>query len=425
MCCLVSRFEHETSATVTERQIGLRKRTRPFTQIPNDVVDDFTISYRELGLLVRILRMPEGFVIRSEQLANEGKGKTLRGRPGDREGREAVRTTLRKLALAGYYRLVRIRFPDGTFAMATDISEDPVETWASQAAVFGGKPVLIYRDKDGNDQVKYPDGTILPDDTMPPKGMAHLGEQDPGDDGDEEEEAPKPGNPSSAPKPGNPSPGDTAPGEAAPGDPDPLKKMVSKDGQKDSVPAPQVRRGGAEVSDSDVDGQLTIDGGSELSAEQLAKKLAAERNATAMGLGRAWLELRAEHNCPLIRRGSMDPLHALRNVLVPALEAHYTENEIKFALTKVDRAIPTANAVDDALAAVRRGWRPVAGWKPGDAGAGVARGVGRQRQGSGAMANTNLHVDDLSEEQRQEENPFRKASRQSHYLGTEQRGAVA
>lgn len=410
------------SATVTERQIGLRKRTRPFTQVPNDVVDDFTISYRELGLLVRILRMPEGFVIRSEQLANEGKGKTLRGRDGDREGREAVRTSLRKLALAGYYRLVRIRFPDGTFAMATDISEDPIETWASQAAVFGGKPVLIYRDKNGLDQVKYPDGTMLPDDTMPPPAMPHQGEQDPRDGGDEEEQEPKPGNPSSAPKPGNPSPGEAATGEAAPGDPASFKKMVSKDGQQDSVPASQVRRDDAEMSDSDVAGQLTIDGAPAVSAEELARKEAAKNNADAMGLGRAWLDLRERNNCPLIRRGSMDPLMALRNVLVPALEAGYSEREIKFALTKVDRAIPTTNALDDALAAVRRGWRPADGWKPGDAGAGTGRGPGRQRQG-GAMAGTNLHVDDLSEDQRQEENPFRKASRQSHY--TEQRGAVA
>jgi hypothetical protein len=392
---------------MSERQIGLRKRTRPFTQVPNDVVDDWTIGYRELGILVRILRMPEGFVIRSEQLSTEGKGKTMRGRKPSREGREAVRTALRNLALSGYYRLVRQRMLDGTFAMATDITEDPDAVWAAQAAVFGGRPVPLVEQSDGTFNVKYPDGTLLPDGDMPP---ADAVQDEPGVE-DEGVDSPKPRNPS----PGNRTPGNPASGEPGSGNLGAIKKMVSKDGQKDSDPASQGRRSGSEDKDQP-DGQIDIDG--QVSPSPDAAEV--ELNNTAMGLARSWADFRAKHNCPIVMRGrNSDPLAALRKLVLPALRAGYTEADVKNALMWVDTGLPSDQQFDTALGKVRAGWRAGHGWKPGD-GRGPANG--RQRTGTGAMAGTNRHVDDISAERRAAENPFQHASRQSDYVD---KGAVA
>lgn len=388
---------------MTERQIGLRKRTRPFTQIPNDVVDDWTIGYRELGILVRILRMPEGFVIRSEQLSTEGKGRTLRGRASNREGREAVRTALRNLALAGYYRLVRQRMLDGTFAMATDISEDPDEVWAAQASVFGGRPVALVEQENGSFHVKYPDGTLLPDGDMPPAGTQ------PARQGDKPGHSPGPRNPSSVNRaPGNPASGDPASGGLGA-----INKMVSKDGQEDSDPAPQGRRS-SDHDAAQADGQITIDGGVETPPDSAQREL----QNTAMGLARGWIDFRTEHGCPVVARGRTVPLNALANLVLPALQSGYNENEIKYALAWTDTGIPSAHQFDTALGRVRGGFRPGRNWKPGD---GHSTG-GRQRNGTGAMAGTNLHVDDITEQERAADNPFMNASRSSDYVP---RGAVA
>lgn len=401
---------------MSERQIGLRKRVKPYTPVPNDTVEDFTIGYRELGLLTRILRMPEGFVIRSEQLANEGQGKTLRGRKPDREGRGAVRTTLRNLALAGYYRLVRIRMQDGTFCMATDISEDPLPTWAAQAAVFGGKPVPLFQQRDGSHKVKYPNGVLLPEDSMPPEGLEPaVSCEDGGEDGaGETGQIPKTGFRS----PGNRAPQNRATEKAATGEPSSLTEMVSEDGQQDSVPASQVRLGDAEreTDSSSVDGQITITG--EVEPTQVAPSAEADENRLVMGIARAWLAEWKKNGGLVTTKG--DPLMALRGVIEKARAAGATENEIKFALMWSDRDVPEFPRLGDGILQVRRGWRPAQDWKPGD---GRGRPAGRQRNGTGAMAGTNLHVDDLTPEERQERNPFTGAARQSDYV--EQRGAVA
>jgi hypothetical protein len=395
---------------MSERQRGLRKRTRPFTPVPNETVEDWTLSYRALGLLTRILRMPDGFVIRSEQLSNEGQGKTRNGRPANREGREAVRTTLRELARGGYYRLGRCRMQDGTFEMQTDAAEDSVPAWAEQARVFGAKPVPMVEQEDGTFMVRYPDGTLLPDDFEPPTSQP-----DTTDSEDVVTETPKTG----FRAPGNRSPGNQAPGKAEPGSCGPLSKRVTQDGQQDSVPASQVRRGNDVEADSGAEGQMLLGGG----VETLTKDKAPPTfNDVAMGIARSWLTKREEFNCPVVVRGKTDPIMAVRAVVLPALEAQYTEFEIKYALMRVDRAIPTPNALDTALAEVRRGWRPNRDWAPGEARSFAA--AGRQRQGTSAMAGTNLHVDDLSADQRRADNPFSKAARQSDYLETTQ-GAPA
>lgn len=403
---------------MSERQGGLRKRTKPFTQTPNETVDDWTLSFRELGLLIRLLRMPEGFVIRSEQLATEGRGKTKAGRKPNREGREAVRTALRNLSLAGYYRLERCRKLDGTFMMRTSITEDADEQWAEQAAVFKGKAVPLYQQGDGTYLVKYPNGVMLPDGFPPPAVIDD--ETDTTDDEAEENETPETG----FRAPGIRPPGKAAPGKAAPGSCAPLSKTVREDGYQDSVPPPSVRLDDEIGGDSSVDGQMTIDGKTEAPAGEREPTL----NDVAMGLARGWSGRRTADQNPIVMLGkNSDPVMALRKLILPYLESGYSEDEIKHALAWTDTGVPNAALLDSGLSAVRRGWRTPRGWKSGD-GRGAGRPAGRQRQGTGAMAQTNLHVDDVTPEQRQRDNPFAGASRQSDYATTDDaapRGAVA
>lgn len=353
---------------MTERQIGLRKRTKPFTPVPNGTVDDFTISFRELGLLTRILRMPEGFVIRSEQLANEGRGTTLRGREPAREGREAIRTTLRNLALGGYYRLVRQSMRNGTFEMATDVSEDRVDVWAAQALIFGGHPVRMVQQEDGSYHVKYPDGTLLPDGEMPPDHLLQQAKRDAEGKRPTRRQPPKPKNPSPA-EPGQPGPKNPAPGQPASGEPGPLSKRVKEDGQQDSVPASQERPAQDKIGHT-FDGQINIDGEVEVPEPV---KVPTPRDV-AFGVAHGWIDYRAKINKPVA--GSR-PLHQLQSLVEQFVKAGYTEDEIKRGLNGLAEAIPSKAAMQRALDTIRDRRTP-----------GVA---GRPVQQRGAGARVNDH----------------------------------
>lgn len=61
--------------------------------IDRALVRDTRISFRALGIAVRLLSNAPGFRMTSHDLANEST---------DREGRDAVRTALRELEEAGY-----------------------------------------------------------------------------------------------------------------------------------------------------------------------------------------------------------------------------------------------------------------------------------------------------------------------------------
>lgn len=342
---------------MSERQAGLRKRTKPFTQTPNETVDDWTLSYRELGLLIRILRMPEGFVIRSEQLANEGQGKTRAGRKPGREGREAVRTALRKLALAGYYRLERCRHLDGTFLMRTSVTEEADELWAEQAAVFGGKAVPLYEQIDGSFLVKYPDGTMLSDGFPPP---ATADRTDPDTVDDEAEEDPRPETGFRAP--GFRAPRNREPGKAEPGSCAPSSKTVREDGHKDSVPPSSEPRG-----DGSDGGQLTIDGRTE--RHQRHESSLAD---IANGLARVWVDYWGKTKGTPIAGGS--PRAKMVNAVIKFLEAGYTEDEVRDALRAIGQPIiPTPDRMQRELAIVRG--------HQGPSPAGRQRGAGAQVNG--------------------------------------------
>jgi hypothetical protein len=158
------------------------------------------------------------------------------------------------------------------------------------------------------------------------------------------------------------------------------------------------------------DGQTTIDGKVEPGKSAAQKKAEQEAGAVAG----SWVEVREKHGCPIVIRGrNADPVAAVRSLVLPALLAGYTDIEVKKALAWIDTGIPSAVQLDTALAKVKGGWRPPDGWKPGDPR--VLGGAGRQRTGTGPMAGTNRHVDDISAERRDAENPFHAASRQSDY----------
>ncbi|MFM9697916.1 eukaryotic translation initiation factor 3 subunit J [Streptomyces europaeiscabiei] len=132
--------------------VGVRvKRRTPFVIIESATARDTRLSYRELGLLTYLLDQSEDWQVRSEQLS-QGEG---------REGRDAVRKSLHKLAACGYYRLERRRFRNGKTAMGTAISDHPVEQWAADYVTFGSKlDIPVVEQEDGTFRVKYADGTL-------------------------------------------------------------------------------------------------------------------------------------------------------------------------------------------------------------------------------------------------------------------------
>ncbi|WP_411147354.1 hypothetical protein [Streptomyces sp. A30] len=170
---------------------GVRvKRRTPFVIIESATARDTRLSYRELGLLTYLLDQSEDWQVRSEQLS-QGEG---------REGRDAVRKSLHKLAACGYYRLERRRFRNGKTAMGTAISDHPVEQWAADYVTFGSKlDIPVVEQEDGDFRVKYPDGTLGSDGFSDPAD-GFQPEDEPGEPAAEEElETPAAAAPKSAP----------------------------------------------------------------------------------------------------------------------------------------------------------------------------------------------------------------------------------
>lgn len=132
---------------------GLRKRrVHRFVQIPSATIRDKELSFRARGVLAYLLDMPDGWDVKSEVVAREGK-----------EGREAIRTAFHELGARGYYRLERRQMLDGTFGMGTAISEEPVAQWASDYAEYDGKAVPCVQQADGSFRIKHKDGTLTDD----------------------------------------------------------------------------------------------------------------------------------------------------------------------------------------------------------------------------------------------------------------------
>ncbi|WP_445520385.1 hypothetical protein [Streptomyces sp. NEAU-174] len=136
--------------TANRSAVRVNRRTH-FVQIESKTARDTRLSYRALGILTYCLDQHDSWNVRSEQLAR-GEG---------REGRDAVRKALHELAAHGYYRLERRRFLDGRTAMGAAISEYPVDQWAQDYVVFGGKlDVPVVEQQDGSFCVRYSDDSL-------------------------------------------------------------------------------------------------------------------------------------------------------------------------------------------------------------------------------------------------------------------------
>ncbi|GAA2739843.1 hypothetical protein GCM10010440_04260 [Kitasatospora cinereorecta] len=85
-----------------------------FTQLPNRVVQNRRLSYTARGLLVDLLSRPDGWREDGRQMADTSP-----------QGRGAIRRALKELTAAGFYRVEKIRLPDGTIRTVTHVYDTP------------------------------------------------------------------------------------------------------------------------------------------------------------------------------------------------------------------------------------------------------------------------------------------------------------
>ncbi|MGC4886735.1 hypothetical protein [Micromonospora sp. DT227] len=371
------------------RRGGLRKRRKdPFVQIDSRTVEDHRISFRALGILAFLLNKPDGWDVRSTQIASHGK--VGEDHDSEREGEAAVRTALRELAAAGYYRLERCRLLDGKFVMSTAISETPVAAWAEQYQIFRGAAagVPLFEQQDGSFLLRYPDGSLHPED---------FHEAPDTDSGISGQQKPASGNPASgAPRSGLPATGEPTAGEGLPfkeglpqrgyTDSDhPSDDRPGANGEAGSTGPRRTPRGKRVSTSKGRPAQPTLDG---------EVPEAEGRNPTthdeAMGIARRWIDYRAANRTPV---GGTHPLVKLGNLIKTYLEVDYTDIEIRHALTLCDTGIPSHREIERALAEVRG-----------------ARQASQQR---GQRRSTNRHIDTTTPEERDARNPFRRAARSS------------
>lgn len=89
-------------------------RRRHFTVLPNDTLEDASLSFKAKGLLAYVLSKPDEWRCNSRQLASVGP-----------DGLFAVRKALEELSKAGYAELVKQRNADGTTTSEWHITEEP------------------------------------------------------------------------------------------------------------------------------------------------------------------------------------------------------------------------------------------------------------------------------------------------------------
>lgn len=94
-----------------------RKVASNFTVLDNAIIRDTRLSWKALGLLVRLLSLPPNFKLRLVTLSRE--------RPS---GRDATRSGLKELEQSGYLTIVREREASGKFTTTTWIIQDKPES---------------------------------------------------------------------------------------------------------------------------------------------------------------------------------------------------------------------------------------------------------------------------------------------------------
>ncbi|MFG2822636.1 hypothetical protein ACGFX4_24775 [Kitasatospora sp. NPDC048365] len=87
---------------------------RNFTVLPNCVLQYRQLSYTARGLLADLLSRPDGWREDGRHMADTSP-----------QGRGAIRKALKELTDAGYYRVAKIRMPDGTIRTETHVYDTP------------------------------------------------------------------------------------------------------------------------------------------------------------------------------------------------------------------------------------------------------------------------------------------------------------
>ncbi|WP_327074320.1 hypothetical protein OG196_30545 [Kitasatospora purpeofusca] len=87
---------------------------RNFTVLPNAVLQYRRLSYTARGLLADLLSRPDGWREDGRHMADSSP-----------QGRGAIRKALKELTDAGYYRVEKIRMPDGTIRTETHVYDTP------------------------------------------------------------------------------------------------------------------------------------------------------------------------------------------------------------------------------------------------------------------------------------------------------------
>ncbi|WP_380280072.1 hypothetical protein [Kitasatospora purpeofusca] len=87
---------------------------RNFTVLPNSVLQKRQLSYTARGLLADLLSRPDGWREDGRHMADTSP-----------QGRGAVRKALKELTDAGYYRVEKVRLPDGTLRSEAHVYDTP------------------------------------------------------------------------------------------------------------------------------------------------------------------------------------------------------------------------------------------------------------------------------------------------------------
>ncbi|MGA5823587.1 hypothetical protein ACPC54_37690 [Kitasatospora sp. NPDC094028] len=101
-----------------ERKLPMRvhrtEHVRNFTVLPNCMLQYRQLSYTARGLLADLLSRPDGWREDGRHMADTSP-----------QGRGAIRKALKELTEAGFYRVEKIRMPDGTIITETHVYDTP------------------------------------------------------------------------------------------------------------------------------------------------------------------------------------------------------------------------------------------------------------------------------------------------------------
>ncbi|WP_335934007.1 hypothetical protein [Streptomyces sp. PTD5-9] len=95
-------------------QIHRSRHACGFTVLPNALLQDRRLSYTARGLLADLLSRPDGWSEDGRRMADTSP-----------QGRIAVAKALRELTAFGYYRVHKVRRPDGTFVSEVHVYDTP------------------------------------------------------------------------------------------------------------------------------------------------------------------------------------------------------------------------------------------------------------------------------------------------------------